>query len=1141
MIKSKKSQLLLIAMTVFVTSVFVVLSQFSGAVNDPAGVTFVAELNDREKDRSDKASLPEPEPRTEEEFEGDAEEREAWFYSQRKYPFDKIPDDARRRAWQSRPEDAFPADAPNALNWAQIGPMPITSGFPSNWGVTSGRINSIAVSPSNSNIILVGAATGGIWRSADGGTTFVPVTDSQVDLAVGSIDFAPSNPTIVYAGMGDKDLNYTGSGVLRSTDSGVTWTRVSNSSLPTPGQTSQITVDPLDPNRVYLAQYAGGGFSSGVWLSTDGGVNWTRKLIGLAKDLVRHPIATGTLYATFSRYDGGGASTGGVWKSTDSGATWNRIYTSPYASTSNIKIAVTPAASVNLYVLVGDGSTARVETSTNEGSTWTNHGGPFDVAQFYYDCYLFVNPTNVNTIYVGTRDLWRSTDGGTTYTNLTNNFDPDNTYHPTVSRSHPDQHHFYQSPTSPNTIYLANDGGLSRSTDGGATFSSLNSGLDLTMYVSYAMHPTNTALSYGGTQDNGTVKRTGTLSWKEFIPGDGGQVIVDPLDNTIVYTTYVYNTIYRFGNNGDTFQATIGSNTVFNNDRVQFYPPFVGTSGNSNLYFGTYRLYRSTDRGNTWTAPGGATDLTNGGTLTAIGVASSDNNFIYTGASDGRVMVSTNAGVNWTDRTAGLPTRFIKSIIVSPSNPSTAYLTVSGFNSGHVFKTTNAGATWTDISGNLPNIPTNTLLIDPRAGQSSTLYVGTDVGIYRSTVDGTTWQTFNTGLPPVIVSEIDARPGGLMQAGTYGRGAYEIDLNQGNTPTNTPTFTPTPTATNTATFTPTSAATPSIGGTVTYGNAAAPPKYISNVTVNGAGSPNVFATTAAPGATAGQYILTGFGAGSYTVSLSKTTGQNSVTSNDAALIAAHVAGTATITSTNKKIAADTSGNGSISSQDAAFIARFAAGLGAPIGNTNQWRFYVPNPTFPIGASPTTRTYPSATGNITGEDYIGLLIGEVSGNWTPSAARSVGSGQEAEESAEMDTHVQAGPERNIAVELPNVSIDVGKEIVVPVNVQEVAGKGVVSYEFDLKYDPTVMQPLYNSVEVAGTVSRGLSVVTNASEPGLLRVVLYGAFPIDQDGVLMNLRFTAIGEAGSVSPITFERIMFNEGEPRVTVADGKVELF
>ncbi len=740
-----------------------------------------------------------PEPRIEEEgeereegeegeegekSEGDVEKRRQWFMYQRTFPFGKLPDEARRKAWESRPTGAENGDSPSLAQWQQIGPRPTTSFFPSNWGLTSGRINAIAVSPTDPNIVLVGAATGGIWRSADGGATFTSTSDNQVDLAVGTIAFAPSNSSIVYAGMGDKAQSYLGTGILRSTDGGQSWTRVNNTTLPSSGLSSQILVDTADPNRVYLAQYAyfdsssGNLFSGGFYYSTDGGVNWTKTISGTARDLVRHPTQPGTLYLALGFTNAANGSVGGVFKSVNGGLNWTRVYTTPYSSTSNIKVAVTPAAPSNLYVLVGGSGTARVEVSINEGGNWTNMGINFDAGQFGYNCYLFVHPANANTIYVGTRDLWRSVNGGTSYTNITSNFTLTGGYTPNSSKAHPDQHHFYISQSDPNMIYIANDGGLWRSTDGAASFSSLNAKLALTMFVSYDMHPTDATRSYGGTQDNGTQKRNGGQSWREFATGDGGQTFADTLNPSIVYTTYVYHTVYRHTNNGDTFSATIGNSSIFANDSVDFYPPFVGNDANSNLYFGTYRLWVSVNQGTNWSPPGGATDLTfGGGTLSAIGVSRSNTNVIYTGANDGRLMVSTTGGVSWDDRTSGLPIRYITSIVVSPTDPNTAYVTLSGFGSGHVFKTINAGVSWTDISGNLPDIPTNTLLIDPRAGQSNTLYVGTDIGVFRSTAGGVTWATFNNGMPPTIVTELDAQPGGLMQAGTYGRGAYEINLN----------------------------------------------------------------------------------------------------------------------------------------------------------------------------------------------------------------------------------------------------------------------------------------------------------------------------------------------------------------------------
>ncbi|MBV9211418.1 MAG: hypothetical protein JOZ52_12345, partial [Acidobacteria bacterium] len=496
--------------------------------------------------RPARKALAQP-PRTEEEeeeFEGDQQERERWFIEQRMYPFDKIPDDARHNAWLSRPaEDRTAAAQPY---WKSIGPAPTTSAFPNNWGVTSGRINAIAVSPANQQIVLIGAATGGVWRSTDGGVNFIPVTDNQVDLAVGSIAFAPSDANIVYAGMGDKDQGYLGSGVLKSTDGGQTWTRVSDSTLPSPGRISKIEVDPTNPNRVYVAQYSTrqGNFNiaSGFYYSTDGGVSWTQTFAGGARDLVRHPTEPQTLFLTMSIVNLG---TAGVYKSTDGGQTWSApIYTAPATSVINIKLAVSRSNPQVMYVLTGGAPTPRLEVTTNGGATWTNLGSStFDVGQFGYNCYVFVHPTDPNTVYVGTRDVWRSTNGGVSFTNLTRNYTLGGGYTPFQSKAHPDQHHFYISPIDPNLIYIANDGGVWKSTDGAATFQTLNNTLDLAMFVGISLHPTDSTRSYGGTQDNGTQRRAGGVSWEEFSSGDGGNTVIDAVDPSIVYSTYVYNAV----------------------------------------------------------------------------------------------------------------------------------------------------------------------------------------------------------------------------------------------------------------------------------------------------------------------------------------------------------------------------------------------------------------------------------------------------------------------------------------------------------------------------------------------------------------------------------------------------------------------
>ena len=409
-------------------------------------------------------------PRAENEFEGDSEKRQQWFIQQRQYPYDRIPENARQAAWEARPAEAQSGDSPTASIWNPVRPNPTTSGFPMAWGVTSGRINAVTVSPANPQIVLVGGATGGVWRSTNGGTSFTPVSDSQIDLAVGSIAFAPSNANIVYAGMGDRASEYLGTGVLKSTDAGQTWTRVSNATLPAPGRIAKVEVDPTNPNRVYVAQTVqlvnGNIFAGGFYLSTDGGVSWTQTLSGSARDLVRDPANAQNLIVAMENVFPGNP---GLYKSTNAGQTWNPLYAAPAGG--NIRVAIAPSNSQSIYVLATDGTTPRLEKTTNGGGTWTNLGSAtFNVAasnQYFYNLHLFVHPTNPNIVYVGMKDVYRSTDGGANFTNITGNFSLNNDYTPNQSKAHPDQHHMYISPADPNTMYIANDGGVWKSTDGG--------------------------------------------------------------------------------------------------------------------------------------------------------------------------------------------------------------------------------------------------------------------------------------------------------------------------------------------------------------------------------------------------------------------------------------------------------------------------------------------------------------------------------------------------------------------------------------------------------------------------------------------------------------------------------------------------
>lgn len=758
--------------------------------------------------RADVSSLPSQEE--EQELEPVAEEEETegrndWFLFQRTYPFGSIPRDSRLRAWAESQARYQPASEilPQAnKTWRSIGPSPTISSWSFAWGVTSGRVNSIAVSPADSRLVLLGSSTGGIWRSTDGGESFTPVSDDQVDLAVGSLAFSKSNPSIAYAGMGDTKLGYLGSGVLKSTDSGSTWTLASNSSLPAPGSVSRLEIDPANPNKLYVAQYSKVSgdkvTSSGLYLSTDGGVRWIRALAGAPRDVVLDPGNSRTVYAGMSRIDNDADPPFGLYRSTDGGGNWANVFTAPaqYDLTKrrDFKVAISPVNPQRMYAYFGgfilSGLDAHLRASTDAGATWTERSlAGVDLAQFAYNSYLFCDPSDALTLYLGSRDLYRSTDGGESWTNLTRNFYDLGgffQYAPGSSNTHPDQHALAFSPANPGEYYLGNDGGVSKTTDGGATFQSLNSTLTLSQFIGIAAHPTNPAIIYGGTQDNGSQRLGDSPRWYETVTGDGGHTVINPLNPSVVFMTYVRGDIFRFVSDGLIYDAQAGYNGAFGEfaatPRMLFYPPFVGNGVNANLYFGTWRLFISTDLGGSWLAPAGFQDLTKGvnaagaDVLSAIAVARSNTNVIYTGSSQGRAMVSTNGGASWSDITRGLPDRYVTSIAVDPGSPSTAYLAVSGFNSGHIFRTTNTGSSWTDISGDLPNIPANALLIDPVA--RDTIYAGTDVGVFRSSAQGGSWRSFSKGMPPAVVTELVAQASGLIQAATYGRGVYVLDPNQ---------------------------------------------------------------------------------------------------------------------------------------------------------------------------------------------------------------------------------------------------------------------------------------------------------------------------------------------------------------------------
>jgi uncharacterized cupin superfamily protein len=742
------------------------------------------------------ASKPHPE------FENDEDgskliKRMEWFYGQRRYPLDHLPPRARLNALkQKAAKDAAEAAAHHLVGhrpvtqpvWTSIGPMPINECCSN--GPSAGRTTALAIDPTNTQVIYAGAVEGGVWKTTNGGTTWIPLTDSQVSLATGSIAIDPQNHNTIYVGTGEANFSidsYYGAGVLKSTDGGATWTlsqgpfgfndACSNASI------GAIAVQPSNSN-VVLA----GTEYCGLWRSTNGGVTWSQPATVpnniAANSIIFDPSTPTTVYGSFGYIFGGG--TPGVYKSTNSGATWalmNGSGSTILPAGGREILALAASSSSTLYVGIQDpvnlGNLLGMWKSTDGANTWTQltNAPNYCIGQCWYDMPLAVSPVNPNVIYTGggnSTPIFVSLDGGNTWTEQ-DHFE-----------LHVDEHAFAFTPDG-STLYCAGDGGVWETTNPtGATVTW--SGLNTTFataefYPGLSINPSNVNNTFGGTQDNDTEEYTGSPEWNVVTCGDGGATAIDFVNPLNVYANCIQLSLLKSTDGGMTFNTMQNG---FGNDPTAWTPPLVMDPENSTtLYFGTNHAYQTTNGAALWTEI--SPDLTNGSnSLSSIAVAPSDSNTVYTGSYDGTPSVTRNAlsgvGATWTNISSAteLPNRAITAVAVDPSHPTTAYYTFSGFTQGgdtfgHVFMTTNAGASWTDISGDLPNTPVNSILVDPDV--PGTIFIGTDIGAFYTTTTGGSWSTLGTGLPNVVVTGLALHnPTRTLRASTHGRSMWDLDI-----------------------------------------------------------------------------------------------------------------------------------------------------------------------------------------------------------------------------------------------------------------------------------------------------------------------------------------------------------------------------
>lgn len=713
------------------------------------------------------------------------------------------PEQIRRRALFEHLEDRTLLSSSIPLSsstWRPIGPAGIDTqngkfgGFQGTGGPASGRIAGIAGDPVDPKTLYVAAAGGGVWKTTDAGVSWAPLTDNQATLFMGAIEVAPSNPSVIYAPTGEgtnSGDSFSGMGVLISTDAGATWT-MTGTSVFNHATIRSVAIDSNDPKTAYVAvNNPGDGNPTGIYKTTDQGATWTNTTGSISTTdaftaVVVDPINPLNLFAAVGTTFG--SANNAVYKTTDGGNTWKIAGNFPAGAANGVitlAISATNPKEVVASVSGTNNDLKYLQQTTDAGATWNALASVPDYinVQGFYNNAVAISPTDQNVIFAsgtvdyakgGVRGIVETRDGGKTWTDLTID----------SAGTEPHSDHHALTFDASGRLLEGNDGGIWRLDDptpSSFKWSDINSNLQITEFEGNSLDPTNADVVYGGSQDNGTEKFTDNTTWRMIFGGDGGYTAVDPSNPSTVYFEYVNVNLFRTDNGGATFQQ-IDTNGINGNDPHNFYVDYtLDPSNPSHLLYGTDHIYTTTDKGASWSVlatPKKNGFNTNGAPVQWLAIAPSDPNTIYAATDDASVYVSTDAGVNWTQRNIPTVQDFIQQIVVDPADPKTAYAVRPAFNggggAGHVFETNNAGAAWRDISGNLPDLPAFSFATDVRPNKQR-IYVGNDNGVFASTDDGATWSKFKTGLPNVEVRTLELNTNlDVLLAGTHGRGAFEI-------------------------------------------------------------------------------------------------------------------------------------------------------------------------------------------------------------------------------------------------------------------------------------------------------------------------------------------------------------------------------
>jgi PKD repeat protein len=660
-------------------------------------------------------------------------------------------------------------------NWTSIGPFGFSGSFSNGIGssMNAGRINFVRFHPNNNNNIWVGAPDGGLWSSLDGGLTWSTNTDELSVIGVSELAIDPINPQIMYLATGDADGNHTpGKGVLKSYDSGLTWTNTGLNYFGSlvSNKISRILIDPINPQIVLV-------FSQlGIFRSTNGGTSFTNVFPGIIRDAEFKPGDSNTIYAC-------GPSQ--FFKSVNNGLSWTTVNL-PLNGIQRLSMAVSPANPSGIYLLASgmDSGFKGIMRSVNEGVTFNiqstspnllnwSHDGSGTGGQSSYNLAIAVNPNNFSEVIVGGINQWKSLDGGINFNLLT--YWNGGQISQGIPQIHADVHDIQFQPGANNTIFTATDGGLFKTTDG-INWIGLNSNLAISQQYRLALSSSYPNMILTGHQDNGTNKTTDLITWNNMLGGDGMDCLIDwNNSNHHVYSMQNGN-YFRYFNGafepisdppGGTFispihQDPVNSNVIYAGGRKELYicqNPWVISP---NLV--------------SWQVLGAPFPPSEN--IIEFDISPSNHQVIYV-LKNSKISKSLNGGQTFTSCTS--PTLSVQPsrIVVSDLNPNVVFVTYSGYSANNkVFKSLDGGVTWINLSNGLPNVPVNCIVYQKNPDGGDRIYIGTDHGgIFYLDNSLNDWVDFSSGLPNCAIWDLEIMYSvSKIRAATFGRGAWESDL-----------------------------------------------------------------------------------------------------------------------------------------------------------------------------------------------------------------------------------------------------------------------------------------------------------------------------------------------------------------------------